>query len=190
MRVFSAALLVLALSLLVTSPAAASCAPPASVADNAARADVVVYGTVTSAGGGAVTLRVDRVLKGQVGTEIRTFVGPGRGGGGGTAVATSIDYSAAVGSDHVLYIVRAADRELETNACIGSHAGPPDAAERAHFGAATSPTGGSITPARSAAPVTVQEVPLPVAENSPILPVILGLLAAAMVLLLRRRHAA
>lgn len=123
-------------------PAAGSCLPPAPVADNAARAVAVVYGTVTDANGGAVTLRVKSVLKGQVGGTVRAFVGPGRGGVGGPVVATSIDYGAAVGTEHVLYLVRAGDGQLETNACIGSHPGAPDATEIAYFGAGASPAPG------------------------------------------------
>ena len=83
-----------------------------------------MYGTVTDVSAGAVTLRVDRVLKGQVGRSVRVF---------GTVGFTSIDYRAELGSDHVLYLVRRADGELETNACIGSHAGPPDATEVTFF---------------------------------------------------------
>lgn len=186
MRLISAALLVIALSLLVTSPAAASCASPATVAENAGRATAVVYGTITDAGGGAVTLRVDRVLKGQVGATVRAFVGPGRGGGGGTAIATSIDYAAGVGSDHVLYLMRAADGQLETNACNGSHGGPPNAAELAYFGAGTSPGGGSTT----SAPVTVPETPVPAAQlllTSSLF--LLAILGGKAIILLRRRAA-
>lgn len=138
----------LALLLVMAAPAAASCAAPASVAENAARAVAVVHGTVTGAGGGAVTLRSDRVLKGSVGGTLAVFVGPGRGGTGGTAVATSVDYAAAVGSDHVLYLIKGADGRLETNACIGSHAGSPTAAEVAYFGAGASsdPASGTTLP--------------------------------------------
>jgi hypothetical protein len=136
MRAFLAILLVMWLTLGGTSPAASSCAAPATIADNAARAAVVVYGTVTGVGAGAITVRVDRVLKGDARTPLRVFVGPGRGGAF-TPVATSVDYAAAVGTDHVLYVVRGTDGELETNACGGSHAGPPDDKERAFFGVGT-----------------------------------------------------
>jgi hypothetical protein len=138
-RALVALLSVLAVPILFLTPAAASCAPPTPVADNAARAVAVVHGTVTDVGPGSLTLRVDRVLKGSVGGTIVAFVGPGRGGAGGTAVATSVDYAATVGTEHVLYIIRGDDGQLETNACIGSHAGPPNAEETAHFGAGTTP---------------------------------------------------
>lgn len=186
MRLIPAVLLVVALSLLATSPAAASCAPPATVTENAGRATAVVYGTVTDAGSGAVTLRVDRVLKGQVGATVRAFVGPGRGGGGSTAIATSIDYAASVGSDHVLYLARAADGQLETNACNGSHAGPPSPAELAYFGAGTAPGGGSTTPA----PVTAPETPVPAAQLLPTWSLfLLAILGGTAIILLRRRAA-
>jgi|GEM_PF-2505005 len=115
-----------------SSPAAASCPAPAPIQENAARAVAVVYGTVTQVSAsavtdvsaGAATLRVDRVLKGQVGSSVRVF---------GIAGFTTIDYRAELGSDHVLYLARRADGQLETNACVGSHAGPPDASEVALF---------------------------------------------------------
>jgi hypothetical protein len=190
MRLLVVAPLVVALSLPASVPAAASCAPPASVADNASRATVVVYGVVTNAGAGVVTLRVDRILKGQVGASVQVFVGPGRGGGGGTAVATSIDYMAPVGSDHVLYLIRAGDGELETNACNGSHSGPTNAAERTYFGAGTSATGGSAPGAVTAAPQIVPATPQFSPESLAAWPaLILLIVGAAAVLLLRRRIA-
>ncbi len=136
-----------------SSPAAASCAPRASAAENGARAEVVVYGTATDVSGGAVTLSVDRVLKGQVGSSVRVFYGPGRGGFGGT----SIDYSPDLGSDHVLYIGRGADGQLETNVCIGSHPGPPDASEVTFFGLSSS----SAAPSATSAPAVEPVVPAP-----------------------------
>jgi hypothetical protein len=159
MRVLPSLLLAVAALVLLASPAAASCAARAPVADSADRAVAVVYGTVTASGEGALTVRVERVLKGQVAASIRVFVGPGRHGPGGTASATSIDYPdlsrpAAVGSDHVLYLTRGSDGQLETNACIGSHAGPPDAAELAFFAAGS---------ASSALPAT----PVPPAPEAP-----------------------
>lgn len=146
--------------LVFSSPAAASCAPPASTPENAARAELVVYGTVTEATAGAVTLRIDRVLKGQVGSSVRVFLGPGRPG------FTSVDYPdvatrADVGSTHVLYIVRGADGQLETSACIGSHPGPPDPSEITFFGlAVTSPPSGTSTPSATSTP-GVELVPAP-----------------------------
>jgi hypothetical protein len=198
MRVLVAVLVAVALTLAVARPVAASCAPPAPLADNAGRAVVVVYGSVTSVENGALTLRVDRVLKGPVDAMLRVFVGPGRRAAG-VGGFTSVDYpdmstKVQVGSDHVLYLYRGWDGALETNACIGSHAGPPTADEVAHFGAGTSP-GGSTTPAPTPAPATVPEAPEPVAQISAILPllilVVVGLLiaAGATTVVLRRRAA-
>ena len=157
------AVIAVAVGLLVYSaPAAASCAARAPTPENAARAEAVVYGTVTDASAGAVTLRVDRVLKGQVGSSLRVFMGPGRGGVVGTPVATSVDYPdigtrANIGSDHVLYVVRGADGQLETNACIGSHAGPPDASEVIFFGLSSS----SGAPSATSTPAVEAVVPGP-----------------------------
>lgn len=150
MRVLLGLLLAFVGVALVASPAAASCAPPAPVADNAGRAVAVVYGTVTASDRGAITLRVDRALRGQVGSPVRVLLGPSRVNIPGIAVATSIDYAATVGSDHVLYLIRGSDGELETNACNGSHAGPPNAAELTFFAssistATSSPAPGTVT---------------------------------------------
>jgi hypothetical protein len=153
MRVVLVALLLAFVGVaLIASPAAASCAPPAPVAENAGRAVAVVYGTVTASERGAITLRVDRALKGQLDSPVRVLLGPSRVSIPGIAVATSIDYRATVGSDHVLYLIRGSDGQLETNACIGSHPGPPDAAELTFFTSSTStatssPAPGTVTAA-------------------------------------------
>jgi len=127
--------LVLALAL----PAAASCRPPEPVSENAARAVLVVHGTVTGVDSGAVIFRVDQVLKGSAASTLRVFVGPGREGSGGGIAATSVDYSATVGTDHVLYVIKGENGQLETNACTGSHPGAPSAEETALFGPGSSP---------------------------------------------------
>jgi len=182
------AVIALLLSLVVfSSPAAGSCRAPASIQENAARAEAVVYGTVTQVSGSAVTdvnasattLRVDRVLKGQVGgSVVRVF---------GMAGLSTIDYRAELGSAHVLYLTRRADGELETNACVGSHAGPPDASEVAFFGFLPS----SVTPSATPSP----DVEGMVAALSVIgLPVVALILAIVVVgfathLITRRRRA-
>jgi hypothetical protein len=137
MRTFAGALVAIALAGLLATPAAASCRPPVSVAENATVA--VVHGTVTDTNGGALTMRVDRIFKGQVGVGIRVFVGPGRTG----VAATSVDYLAQAGSDHIFYLIRGADGQLETNACIGNHPGPANSDEIAYFGAGTTPSAAS-----------------------------------------------
>lgn len=175
-----------------SSPAAASCAARAPTAENAARAEAVVYGTVTDASAGAVTLRVDRVLKGQVGTGVRVFLGPGRGGS-----VTSVDYPdlgtrVDVGSTHVIYIVRGADGQLETNACIGSHPGPPDPSEVSFFGlTATGAPPATSTPSATSAPDVEPVAPVPAAAATApwaalaIAVIVLGF--AALPLVRRRR---
>lgn len=199
MRFLVAALAAVAVTLGVARPVAASCAPPAPLADNAARAVAVVHGSVTSVENGALTLRVVRVLKGPVDATLLVFVGPGRRAAGAGGV-TSVDYpdmstTVQVGSDHVLYLYRGSDGALETNACTGSHAGPPTADEVAYFGAGTSP-GGSTTPAPTSAPgttpapATVSEAPAPVVQISAIWPLlILAIVGGATILVLRRRAA-
>lgn len=205
MRALAGALVALALTLAGARPAAASCfATPAPVSENAARAVAVVYGSVTSVETGALTLRVDRVLKGPVDAMPRVFVGPGRRAAGAGGV-TSVDYpnlstTVQVGSDHVLYLYRGSDGALETNACVGSHAGPPTPEELAYFGAGASP-GGATTSAPTSAPVTTPapatapEAPASAGQISAIWPLlillIVGLAAAggATTLALRRRAA-
>lgn len=177
---------ILALLLLLTGarPALASCAPPASVAENAERAEAVIYGTVTGQASGSVTLRVDSVLKGSASQTLTVFVGPGRGSGGGQTVMTSVDYDAPLGTSHVLYLIRGEDGQLETNACIGSHAGAPTANETAHFGPGTAPTAAGPDPAGDG----VGRMPL--ALEPPLAFAALGLLAiaaAAAAVVLRRR---
>jgi len=175
MRSLAGALAAIALAFVLAMPAAASCAPPISVAENATRATAVVHGTVTDANGGALTVRVDRVFKGQAAVGIRVFVGPARAG----VAATSVGYLARPGSDHVLYLIRGADGQLETNACIGSHAGPANNDELAYFGAGTEPSAGSSGP----------DVAIPSLEISPIWSAIVVAGAAGVAsLVLRRRH--
>ncbi|MBI4348333.1 MAG: hypothetical protein HY553_15940 [Elusimicrobia bacterium] len=138
MRLLTVGLAVAVLTLLLAAPAVASCAPRAPITENAARAVAVVYGTVTGTEPGAVIMRVEKVLKGQAATPLRVFVGPGRSAGSGQVVFTSVDYGPApVGSDHVLYVISGSDGQLETSACIGSHAGPPDPIEVTYFGVGT-----------------------------------------------------
>jgi hypothetical protein len=179
MRLIFAVLVAASLSLLAARPAAASCALPASAADNTARAVAVIHGAVTQAGGGALTVRVDRVLKGQASAEIRVFVGPARG------AATSVDYAATQGSDHVLYLIRGSDGQLETNACIGSHSGQATADETATFGTVGSPAPGSRT---ELAPIPGTAFPS-IIDLAPLW-LALGVVgAAAVTLVLRRRRA-
>jgi hypothetical protein len=138
MRLLAVLLIAIVLTLARATPSVASCAPPVPLADQAARAVAVIHGTVAAVGGGTLTLRVDRVFKGEAATPTRVYVGPARGVG-----ATSVDYTVASGSDQMLYLIRGTDGELETNACIGSHSGPPTGDELAYFGVGTAPTAGS-----------------------------------------------
>ncbi len=138
MRLLAVVVVVIGLSLVAATPSAASCAPPVPLVDRASAAVAVVHGTVIAAGGGTLTVRLDRVFKGDAATPVRVFVGPSRGVG-----ATSVDYTAEPGSDQMLYLIRGADGELETNACFGNHAGPATGEELAQFGPGTAPTAGS-----------------------------------------------
>jgi hypothetical protein len=137
------ALAVVAVGALLGSAAEASCRPPAPVAQNAAHADVVVYGRVSAVSGGfppggSVTFQVQRVLKGTAQSSIRVHVGPVPG------TPTSVDYGGALlGTDHVLYLRTSGSGEYTTDACNGSHAGAPTADEVAHFGPGTAPVAAS-----------------------------------------------
>ena len=174
--------------LFFASPAAASRAARAPTADNAARAVAIAYGTVTEASAGAVTLQVSRVLQGKLGSTVRLFVGPGRGGVAGTAVGTSVDYGPEVGTDHVLYLVRGADGQLETNACIGSHAGPPDASEVTFFGPAAPSGAPSVAPTPTGGPVVAAPSVIAPATSGALLVVII-VIGVATLLTLRIRTA-
>jgi hypothetical protein len=190
MRAFAVALTALFIGSFLAAPAAASCAPPASVAENAGRAVAVIYGAVIQVEAGALTVRVDRALKGSLAGSLRVFAGPGRGGAGGSAVATSVDYPdlggpAAVGSDHVLYLIRGADGELETNACIGSHPGAPSPDERTFFGAGTAPGGGLSAPE----PLTPPQNTLPTVNVLLIWLLVSLAVAGGALTLVRRRRA-
>jgi hypothetical protein len=121
---------------LFPAAAAASCAP-ATLAERAAQAEVVVYGTVTetrqtfAAAGGVIRFRPERLLKGTLPGEVEVFLGPSRGGG-----VTSVDYEAVQrGQTHTLYLRSAVDGAWETNSCSGSHVGAATTEESALFGA-------------------------------------------------------
>jgi hypothetical protein len=138
----SVRLLVLAIVLLgalsVASPALASCVQT-SVAERAALADVVVYGTVTetrqtfAAASGVIRFRPERLLKGSLPGDVEVYLGPTKGG-----AITSVDYEAVVrGQAHTLYLRSAGDGAWQTDACSGSHTGAPTSEESAVLGAGT-----------------------------------------------------
>jgi hypothetical protein len=133
--VFPAVLIGAALS---ASPAVASCIE-LSPQEQAAAADVVVYGTVTetrqtfAAASGVISFLPQRLLKGTLGGEVQIYLGPTKGG-----AITSVDYEAVTrGQGHTLYLRSAGDGSWQTDACSGSHAGQPSFAEVAFFGAGT-----------------------------------------------------
>ena len=173
--------LLLALALSVAAPfgpgvALASCVQESAV-EQAARADVIVVGTVTEtrqtfvAAGGVIRFRPERVLKGTLTTVVQVYLGPSHGNS-----ATSVDYSAATtGERHTLYLRTADDGSYETNACSGSHAGPLTADEDKLFGAGTLVTAPTDDSGRPAIIVAIV--------------VVLALGAAAILVLLRRRSA-
>ncbi len=126
------------------SPALASCVQ-ATVAEHAALAEVVVYGTVTETrqtfapASGVIRFQPERFLKGTLPGEIEVFLGPTKGG-----PITSVDYEAVVrgGGDraatHTLYLRSAGNGAWQTDACSGSHVGAPTPEERTFFGTGTS----------------------------------------------------
>lgn len=175
MRVLARALLLPAVLLgssLFSSPALASCVQM-TVAERAAMAEVVVYGTVTETrqtfapASGVIRFRPERFLKGTLPGEVEVYLGPTKGGG-----ITSVDYEAVVrGEAHTLYLRSAGGDAWQTDVCSGSHAGAPTTEETTFFGAGT-----------SAPPIAPR-------DNTPVVlavATIVALLAIAGVLLVRR----
>jgi hypothetical protein len=133
--VFAAVLFAMSLA---PSPALASCLQT-SVAERAAVAEVVVYGTVTETrqtfapASGVIRFRPERFLKGTLPGEVEVYLGPTKGG-----AITSVDYSAVIrGEAHTLYLKAAGNGEWQTDACSGSHVGAPTAEEASFFGTGT-----------------------------------------------------
>lgn len=157
-----------------TSAANASCVVP-NLADQVARADVIAYGSVSrpaqlpiSPPAREVRFRVERVFKGMASAEMNVAIGPDGG-----AIATSVDYQIDDGTAHTLYLRRTGDA-YSTDACSGSHLGPPTAEETALFG------GGELRTVTNHQPVTWS---LPV-----FLAILAVLIAGAGVLVWRRRR--
>ncbi len=115
------------------APAFASCAEANPIAQTA-RAEVIAYGTLTgirmtfAPASPVVTFRPERVLKGTLTTSVEVFFGPTHGG-----PQTSVDYAGAPPEAHTLYL-RRTDDSYETDACSGSHSGPPTADEERMLG--------------------------------------------------------
>lgn len=141
------------------SVALASCIEQ-NAADQAARAEVIVVGTVTetrqtfAAATGVIRFRPERVLKGTLTKVVQVYLGPSRG-----SAVTSVDYTAATrGETHTLYLRSVGGESYETDACSGSHAGPPTGDEEKLFGAGTlvaAATDDSVSPALLAAIVAL-----------------------------------
>jgi len=134
-RLFRVVALAVVVAGLVPVAAVASCVQ-ATVAERAAIADVVVYGTVTetrqtfAAAGGVIRFRPERFLKGTFPGEVEVYLGPSKGG-----AVTSVDYQAALrGEAHTLYLRAAGNNTWQTDACSGSHSGAPLAEETSLFG--------------------------------------------------------
>lgn len=164
--------LTLALAGLAGAPTAAlgSCMPP-DLADQIARAEVIVYGTVAETrqtfapAGGVIKFKPERVLKGALTTAVEVYLGPSRGG-----AITSVDYMAATrGDGHTLYLRRVEDGAYETDACSGSHPGVPTPEEEKALGAGT-----TVEP--------VSDTGVWVAVGDGVAPVLVGSLVALMAL--------
>ena len=147
-----ATLIVLACALTLGVAAEASCAPPEPVAQRVARADAVVWGTVTGGGGRlgegrTLMVSVRTVYKGSVPDRISVRVGPEIPGlGPGQSGATSVDYSAAPGTSHTLYLKQHAPAGFSTDACSGSHEREPTADELVVLGTPRRPAPGAEGP--------------------------------------------
>ena len=121
-----------------SSTAIASCVQT-TVAERAALAEVVVYGTVTETrqtfapASGVIRFRPERFLKGTLPGEVEVYLGPTKGG-----AITSVDYSAVIrGEAHTLYLKAAGNGAWQTPTCSGSHVGAPTTEEASFFGAGT-----------------------------------------------------
>ena len=119
--------------------AVASCAQ-STLAEQAARAEVIAVGTVVEtrqtlvAAGGVIRFRPERVLKGTLTSIVQVYLGPSHGGNG----VTSVDYTAVVrGEQHTLYLRAVSVGSYETDSCSGSHSGVPSDDEERAFGAGT-----------------------------------------------------
>ena len=175
-RVFAVVALGIALAGLSPATAHASCVQT-TVAERAALAEVVVYGTVTETrqtfapASGVIRFRPERFLKGTLPGEVEVFLGPTKGG-----PITSVDYEAVVrGESHTLYLRSAGNDAWQTDVCSGSHLGVPTPEETAVFGGST------------AAPP-----PAPPGDSTLFVLGALGVAAvavAALALFVRRRHA-
>jgi len=140
-RLAIAALWSLSAVALAGVPADASCIPQQSIQEVADRADAVVFAQVEGFEGppggppgrfGFV--RVERVYKGSAYGRIGVGIGPDTGSGGVSPAATSVDYQMATGTAHTLYLKQHAPAGYTTDACSGSHPGPPTAEEERFFG--------------------------------------------------------
>jgi hypothetical protein len=123
-----------------SSPALASCVQM-TVAERAALAEVVVYGTVSETrqtfapASGVIRFRPERFLKGSLPGEVEVYLGPTKGG-----PITSVDYEAVIrGEAHTLYLRAAGNGTWQTDACSGSHVGAPTSEETSFFGTGTAP---------------------------------------------------
>jgi len=128
---------------LAGSPALASCAQT-TLAERAALAEVVVYGTVSgtrqtfAAAGGVIRFQPERFLRGTLPGEVEVYLGPSKGG-----AVTSVDYEAVRrGEAHTLYLRSAGNGSWQTDACSGSHVGAPTVEETSLLG-----TGSAAPPA-------------------------------------------
>jgi hypothetical protein len=142
-RVVTALVLAMA-ALPAGAPALASCIQQ-SVGEQAARADVIAYGTVSRGielqmfpPSRQVQFDVQRIYKGDIAGRITVATGPTE------AAATSVDYAAEDGP-HTLYLRRTGNT-FATDACSGSHPGAPTAEENTLFG-----TGRAASPVSPAA---------------------------------------
>ena len=139
-----------ALGYAAAATALASCVPPPPLAERIRGTDVVAHGVVTAFEGGptanrrALIVRLERVYKGSAPAMVFVSAGPGGEGGGapGTVVATSVDYRADLGTDHTFYLKRQAPAGFSTDACSGSHQGPPTDEELRLLGAGQPPEAG------------------------------------------------
>jgi hypothetical protein len=107
-------IVVAAAALAVATPSASASCAFLSSADQEARADVVVEGTILAAGDGTARLDVERRIKGEAPAELRIT------GGGGPGVSSSEDILPRAGERWRILGQDAGPATVRTSICEGS----------------------------------------------------------------------
>lgn len=106
--------ILIALNFIIKSPASASCAPPGTTADNSARSDIVVTGTISKSYDTYALLDVATYYKGS-GPDLLKVSGRIS-----PSSVSSVDLELTEGSDYLLFLKGQTKDILRANACDGS----------------------------------------------------------------------